>query len=292
MPDIEAFLSEAAQMVETQADELITRSGIRSSRLEEAMRWSFFGGGKRFRPALVLASGRTFGAPDTALLRTAASVELLHTYSLIHDDLPSMDDDDLRRGRLTCHKKFDEATAILAGDAMQALAFRAIADDRALDTGVRVRLLSELGDAAMKMVAGQQMDLDAEGATTLIDDIRLIHRGKTGALIRFSAIAGGIIAGVGASQADALDEFGQNIGLLFQITDDILDVTQTSETLGKTAGKDAASYKATYPGLMGIDAAREHAAEIAEHASGSLSDVISNSGLLSEMCSYVLTRSN
>ena len=193
MPEIAAFLIDVKAAVERRLDEIVPGAEVPPSRLHEAVRWSLFAGGKRVRPALVMASGRTFGAADEDLLTTAAAIELIHTYSLVHDDLPSMYDDDLRRGRATCHKKFDEATAILAGDVMQTMAFGAIAGDESLTPDLRARLIAMIAAAAGTpngMVSGQQLDLDAEGAKIGVGDLENIHHQKTGAIITASARAG------------------------------------------------------------------------------------------------------
>jgi len=198
MPEIAAFLSGVKAAVDACLDGIVPPPAVRPTRLHEAIRWSLFAGGKRIRPALVIATGRAFGADDKKLITTAAAIELIHAYSLVHDDLPSMDDDDLRRGRPTCHKKFDEATAILAGDVMQTLAFGAIASDSSLPAELRAELISMISAAAgtpSGMVSGQQLDLDAEGAEISVADLENIHHQKTGALITASAKAGALIGG-------------------------------------------------------------------------------------------------
>ncbi|HYJ90157.1 MAG TPA: farnesyl diphosphate synthase [Pyrinomonadaceae bacterium] len=292
MPDLDNFFGKVRSLVDAKLDELVPSGETAPARLYEAIRWSLFGGGKRFRPALVFATGRVFGADDEALLRTAAAVEMIHTYSLIHDDLPAMDDDDLRRGRATAHKKFDEATAILAGDALQAMAFEAMARDEGLSESLRLRLVAELSVAAGRMVAGQQLDLEAEGKPVDVNAIERIHRGKTGALIRFSVRAGGLIAGANIEEMRALTAFGEKLGLLFQITDDILDVTSTSEELGKTAGKDLVSNKATYPEVLGLEGSRALAKRIATEAMDVLKSLARDSVLLQDICLYVCDRSS
>jgi geranylgeranyl pyrophosphate synthase len=292
MPDLESFFAWSAETVDNTLKNLIEAAEIEPARLKDAICWSLFGGGKRFRPALVFAAGKAFGAPDESLLRTAAAVEMIHTYSLIHDDLPAMDDDDLRRGRATCHKKFGEATAILAGDALQALAFRAISDDAGLLADVRVQLMRELSTAATLMVSGQQMDLDAEGKPLAGEEIGRIHLAKTGALLRFSARAGAIIAGASEKDLKTISEYGSTIGLLFQVTDDLLDVTQTSETLGKTAGKDIAAEKATYPNILGLAASKEFAARLQVDAGRFAAETDGRGELLSEISLYILTRTH
>ena len=262
-------------------------------RLHEAIRWSLFAGGKRFRPALLFAVGFAYGAAAEKLVRTAAAIELIHTFSLIHDDLPAMDDDDLRRGRLTCHKKYGEATAILAGDALQTLAFKAIADDGGLSFELRTRLISMIADASgspVGMVAGQQMDLDAEGRDVDFDHLQRIHSWKTGALIAASAASGAMIGGASSEDVSTLSRFAAKLGLLFQITDDIIDITQTSETLGKTAGKDVSAQKATYPGYFGIERTRELAAETAVEARRELDLLDVDTALLREIVDHTLNR--
>jgi len=286
------FFSEVRRLVDHELGLITPPREKQSIRLYDAIRWSLFGEGKRFRPALVFAAGRTFAGNDALLTRTAAAVEMIHTYSLIHDDLPAMDDDDLRRGRATAHKKFDEATAILAGDALQAMAFETIAGDHLLSESLRLQLISELAVAAGQMVAGQQLDLAAEGKKVDLEQIERIHRGKTGALIRFSVRAGGLIAGASRDEMCVLTDFGEKIGLLFQITDDILDVTSTSEELGKTAGKDAASRKATYPEVLGIDGARELAKTVKDNAIRSLDRLQRDGALLRSIADFVSCRNS
>ena len=290
MNELENFFAECAKAVDLTLDTLLPTAEIAPQRLHEAMRWSVFAGGKRFRPALVLAVGKMFGADSEKLRRTAAAIELIHTYSLIHDDLPAMDDDDLRRGRLTCHKKYDEATAILAGDVLQTLAFLAIAEDANLSDKTRVKLIAELARSAAKMVDGQQMDLEAEGVATNVTELESIHRNKTGAMISVSARSGAIIADANESELDAVTNYAENLGLLFQITDDILDATQTSETLGKTAGKDAAAEKATYVSLYGLDEANNLAIKIADKAMFNLNKINRDTELLRALAGFILNR--
>ncbi|MDQ1558366.1 MAG: geranylgeranyl diphosphate synthase, type [Pyrinomonadaceae bacterium] len=259
-----------------------------------AMRWSLFAGGKRLRPALVLATGEAFGAPAELLVNTACAFELIHTYSLVHDDLPSMDDDDLRRGRPTCHVRFGEATAILAGDAMQALAFQCIAEDDALDADVRVRLVAELARAAGTpggMVAGQAHDLSAESREDVTAaELDLIHRHKTGALIVAAARAGALVAGASESELSPVGDYAAALGLLFQITDDLLDVTATAEALGKTPGKDARAQKATYPALHGLEATRLRARAVYEQALDALDASGQSAPLLGSIARLILER--
>ncbi|MBA2620950.1 MAG: polyprenyl synthetase family protein, partial [Acidobacteria bacterium] len=255
---------------------------------------SLFAGGKRFRPALLLAAGETFGARREKLLSAAAAIEMIHAYSLIHDDLPAMDDDELRRGRATCHRKFGEATAILAGDALQTLAFQTIAEDENLTADVRVKLISELARAAgtpAGMVAGQQLDLDGEGRKISLENLEFIHRNKTGALILFAARAGAIAAEADKLQLEAVSGYAANLGLLFQITDDLLDVTQTTETLGKTAGKDSAAEKATYPAFYGVADTRKLAEKTCVDALDALEKVDGgDTRLLKDLADFILRR--
>ena len=258
--DAREFLASCRAPVDTELDRLIPRETDEPTRVHTAIRWSVFAGGKRFRPALLLAVGQTFGASQERLIRTACALEMIHTYSLIHDDLPSMDDDELRRGRATCHVKFDEATAILAGDALQALAFQTIAEDETLDAPLRVKLISEITRAAgtpFGIVAGQALDLAAESRAVTGDELERIHQHKTGALIRAAARCGAMIACAHENELAAITEYATNLGLLFQITDDLLDVTATAEDLGKTPGKDARASKATFAALYGLQASRE-----------------------------------
>lgn len=249
-------------LVELELNNLLPASATAPEKIHHAIRWSVFAGGKRFRPALLLATGQAFGADVKVLIKTACAFEMIHTYSLIHDDLPSMDDDDLRRGRPTCHVRFGEATAILAGDALHTLAFRTIAADELLDLSTRVALISELARASGTpegMVAGQALDMEAEARQVNASELEEIHRHKTGALIVAATRCGAIIGRASEAELDAVSSYGSHLGLLFQITDDLLDVTASAEDLGKTPGKDAESRKATYPALYGIEESREAA---------------------------------
>jgi len=290
MNDLETFFAESAAAVDQTITELVNECRIESRRLDDAIRWSLFGGGKRFRPTLVFAVGQMLGVLKSKLQNTAAAIEMIHTYSLIHDDLPAMDNDDLRRGRETCHKKFGEATAILAGDALQVFSFAAIAEDGLLPVDLRIELTSRLAKAATKMVVGQQFDLDAEGKSVSAAKLERIHANKTGALVRFSVEAGALIGNAGDSDFAAISEFGTNLGLLFQITDDLLDVIQTTESLGKTAGKDVSASKATYPSIHGI----EQTAVFAEHVHGRAVDCLNRidkpTEMLRKTADFILSR--
>jgi geranylgeranyl pyrophosphate synthase len=287
------FAAVARACVDDELDRLLPPEGSAPVNVHRAMRWSVFAGGKRFRPLLMLATGETFGASPELLVTTACALELIHTYSLIHDDLPSMDDDDLRRGQPTCHIQFGEATAILAGDALQTLAFQIIAEDARLSFEVRVALARELASASgtpAGMVAGQAQDLDAESREVTGAELEQIHRLKTGALICAAARCGALVAGASSAELDVVAEYARQLGLLFQITDDLLDVTATAETLGKTPGKDARSQKATYPGLYGIEAAHERARQVYAAACAALDRIERPSARLRSIATFILQR--
>jgi geranylgeranyl pyrophosphate synthase len=273
---------------------LLPPSGASPEKVHQAIRWSVFAGGKRFRPALLLATGQAFGAEVDQLIRTACAFEMIHTYSLIHDDLPAMDDDDLRRGRPTCHVRFDEATAILAGDALQTLAFQTIAGDDHLDAEIRIALVSELARAAATpdgMVAGQALDMEAEARQVNGAQLEEIHRLKTGALIAGAARCGAIIGGATEAELASIDKYGAQLGLLFQITDDLLDITATAADLGKTPGKDVQSSKATYPALYGIEEAREKALKAHAAACAALEQIDRPTEALHRIVDFILHRS-
>jgi geranylgeranyl pyrophosphate synthase len=261
-----------------------------------AMRYSVLGGGKRVRPLLVYASGELVGADLDSLDAVAASVELIHAYSLVHDDLPAMDDDDLRRGRPTTHKQFDEATAILAGDALQALAFEVLALDRALAARpqAQVRVLAWLARAAgpAGMVGGQALDIAAEGKRLDERGLERIHRGKTGALIRASIMMPSELASFSAEQRASLDVFASDIGLVFQIRDDLLEVEQDTATLGKNAGSDVSNDKSTYPSTLGVEGARRRATETHERAVAALRTLGPKSDALRWLSEFILNRSH
>jgi geranylgeranyl pyrophosphate synthase len=289
-----AYFALSRALIESKLDELIPRETDEPFAVHDAIRWSLFAPAKRFRPTLLLAVGQTFGARTERLLRAACAFEMIHTYSLVHDDLPAMDDDDLRRGRPTCHVKFGEAAAILAGDALQALAFQTIAEDETLDPALRVTLISELARAAGTpegMVAGQAHDLAAESREDVGEtELELIHRRKTGALIQASARAGALVAGATVRELEAVTRYALDLGLLFQITDDLLDVTATAEDLGKTPGKDARARKATYPSLYGLEAARERARLVYRDACAALDRLEADTALLRGIAELILER--
>jgi geranylgeranyl pyrophosphate synthase len=291
--ELDSLLASSRALVELELNKLLPLSGTAPEKIHQAIRWSVFAGGKRFRPALVLAVGQAFSAPVETLIRTACAFEMVHTYSLIHDDLPAMDDDDLRRGRPTCHVRFDEATAILAGDALQTLAFQTIAEDIGLAAETRIALIAELAHAAATpdgMVAGQALDMEAETRQVSRAQLEEIHRLKTGALIRAAARCGAIIGRADASELAAITSYGSHLGLLFQITDDFLDVTATAEDLGKTPGKDARSNKATYPALHGMEETRTAAIEAHRNACEALDQIHRPTDMLRNIAKFILHR--
>jgi farnesyl diphosphate synthase len=265
-------------------------------RLLAAMRYSVLGGGKRVRPLLVYASGELVGADEEALDALAAAVELIHAYSLVHDDLPAMDDDDLRRGRPTTHRQYDEATAILAGDGLQALAFELLAADPRLaaQPQAQVKILSWLARAAgpAGMVGGQALDMAAEGKRLDERGLERIHRGKTGALIRASIMMPSELGTLSAAQRASLDVFASDIGLVFQIRDDLLEVEQDTATLGKNAGSDSSNDKSTYPSTLGVDGARRRAAETHERAVAALRSLGPRADGLHWLSEFILNRSH
>jgi farnesyl diphosphate synthase len=267
-----------------------------TARLREAMRYSVLGGGKRLRPILVYATGEALGAPLEHLDVPAAAVELVHVYSLVHDDLPAMDDDDLRRGRPTCHRAFDEATAILVGDALQALAFDVLAHDDGgvVNAAARLEMIRILAYASgtSGMAGGQAIDLASVGCNLTPEGVENMHRRKTGALIQCSVLLGATAAGVQAGpNLEMLRRFGADIGLAFQIQDDILDVEGETAVIGKLAGADVARNKPTYPSTIGLPAARARARELCEGAIAALAPLGAAAAPLAELARFVVSRS-
>ncbi len=288
-----AFLTETQKLVDTTLDKILPTESEPPANVHAAIRWSVFAGGKRFRPLLLRAAGETFGATPELLLPTACALEMMHTYSLIHDDLPCMDDDDLRRGRATCHIRFGEATAILAGDALQALAFETVSGDQALSAEKRARLVNEIALASgtpRGMVAGQAYDLEAEAREVAEAELEQIHRLKTGALIIAAARCGAIIADASETELEVVTDYAAQLGLLFQITDDLLDVTATAEALGKTPGKDVRAQKATYPNLHGAADAFELANQVHSEARATLDRLPQPAVMLHAIADYILNR--
>ena len=262
---------------------------------EPAVRYALETSGKRIRPCLLYAAARAAGAgaePDRALDYPACALELIHTYSLIHDDLPAMDDDGLRRGRPTLHKAFDEATAILVGDGLQARAFELIADAPGLSAAQKVEMTKVLAQAAgiRGMVGGQFLDIAGTGRVLDLDALQDMHALKTGALIRAALALGGIAAGASEQQLAALDEYGTHIGLAFQVVDDILDVEGSTQTLGKTQGKDGEANKPTYVKLMGLDGAKTEARRLLDEALKALEEFGENADLLRDLARYIVER--
>jgi farnesyl diphosphate synthase len=288
-------LAFAAQSVERTMDRLLPSGDEGEARLFEAMRYSSLGGGKRLRAFFVLAGATLFKVAAAPALRTASAIEFVHAYSLIHDDLPSMDDDDLRRGKPSCHRQFDEATAILAGDALQALAFEVLAHDETHgDPAVRAALVAELARAsgAHGMVGGQMLDLLAEqqAGERSIGAITRLQRLKTGALISFSCAAGAILGKASEQPRAALQAYAHDLGLAFQISDDLLDVEGNAADLGKTPGKDAQAGKATFVSILGLERARAQAGLLARQAAAHLESFGEAADLLRQAADFVVAR--
>jgi len=291
-PEPEALFADWKKQFERVLDACLLTTGDAPERLQQAMRYSALSGGKRIRPMLVYAAGLATGVDTGSLHHVACAVELIHAYSLIHDDLPAMDDDDLRRGKPTCHLAYDEATAILAGDALQALAFHVLATKRTNSPDAALQLIGELSAAcgSQGMAGGQMLDLEATGQATQIEALERIHRLKTGALIRFSVIAPALIGGSDADDFDALDRYGNCVGLGFQIRDDILDVTGDSASLGKHTHADAERNKPTFPSLLGLAAAETRAMTLKEEALSCLQQISGDTHALAWLAEEMIIR--
>ena len=290
---LKAAMDWASVEIDQAFDRLLTVPGDARSRLYEAMRHAAIGGGKRLRPLLVRAAADLFHVDRMPALRVGVAIECIHVYSLVHDDLPCMDDDDLRRGKPTVHKAYDEATAVLAGDSLHALAFEVLADPETHpDPFIRVELLAELAKAAgpAGMAGGQMMDLAAETAAFDLGLVTRLQQLKTGALISFCLESGAILGHVPPEGRRALRAYARDIGLAFQIADDLLDVEGTEELAGKAVGKDAAAGKATFVSLLGIDRARQQAAVLIDQAIGHLAGYGSEANLLRSIAHYVVER--
>ena len=299
---VKTLLQSGARLTDATLEHLLPRPDTLPHSIHRAMRHSVFAGGKRLRPILCMEAARMVAAtlphvyvagdlPEGAL-DLGAAIEMIHTYSLIHDDLPALDNDDLRRGKPTSHKKFGEAAAILAGDALLTLAFETIAA-APVDANRRVAMLAEISSAAGTingMVGGQVADLEAEGKRINPEMLEYIHRSKTAALIRASISSGAMCAGASPEDVARLRSFGETLGLLFQVTDDILDVEETSAALGKTAGKDAAQQKATYPAVHGLERSHEIANELAAKAVAELAPYSNRALRLREIAEYLVQR--
>ena len=293
MKELDKALAENAKAVSRVLDDLLPKGKGPESRVIEAMRYATLGGGKRIRPFLVTASAALFNVSRTSALRVAAAVEMVHCYSLVHDDLPAMDDDEIRRGKPTCHVKFDEATAILAGDALMTMAFEVLADDRThTDPAVRAGLVLALAKAAgaAGMVGGQMLDLYAEDHPLNVPEITRLQRMKTGALIAVSCEAGAILGKASDHARLALHAYAHDVGLAFQIADDLLDVEGDEKEVGKKTGKDAAAGKATFVSLLGVARAREQAQLLATQAAEHLEIFAERGKLLKELAQYVVNR--
>ena len=292
--DLEAYLKERRALVDAALERFLPGEDTPPPTVHRAMRYSVLAGGKRLRPILVIAGAEAVGATAAAVMPTACALELIHTYSLIHDDLPAMDDDDYRRGRLTNHKVFGDAMAILAGDALLTFAFQLVADNASLVPDARVicDVVAEIAAAAgtAGMVGGQVVDIESEGKTTTAETLELIHTRKTAALIRASLSVGARLGGGDAAALDAIGDAGQSLGLAFQIVDDILDVEGSLETLGKTAGSDERKQKVTYPALHGIKASRREARRLIERTKSRLGVFGARSAPLCALADFVVER--
>lgn len=290
---LETTLESGRQTIDATLDRLLPPSAQKPESIHRAMRHSVFAGGKRLRPILCMEAGRAIsGKLPADIEELGCALEMLHTYSLIHDDLPALDNDDLRRGRPTCHVVFGEATAILAGDALQTCAYQVLSKLRC-PAEARVAIVEEISTATGTvngMIGGQVLDLEAERQPADAATLEYIHRSKTGALITASLVSGGIYAGAKSGAVNRLREFGQAIGLAFQIVDDVLDVTQSSEQLGKTAGKDTATEKATYPAVFGIDASLSKADALVRSACAALDGFGERGQTLKELAQFLVQR--
>ncbi|WP_339850520.1 polyprenyl synthetase family protein [uncultured Nisaea sp.] len=295
MTQLEDAIATTAREVERVMEFLLPKADDAEARVFQAMRYSCLGGGKRLRPFIVTQSAKMFAVDERCALRVGAAVEFLHCYSLIHDDLPAMDDSDLRRGRPSCHKKFDEATAILAGDGLQALAFEVLAaEETSSDAFVRAKLVSELAKAAggEGMVGGQMIDLLAEEQEFDIGAITRMQRMKTGEIFAFAATSGAIMGHATDRHIHALHSFAQELGLAFQIADDLLDAVGDSNTTGKPVGQDGAAGKATFVSVLGIERARSQARLLAEQAARALDLFGERADLLKQVAAYVVDRTH
>jgi geranylgeranyl diphosphate synthase, type II len=290
--DLNGYLAPRTAAVDRALHELLPPASAKPSTIHKAMRYSLFAGGKRLRPALCLAAAEVCGGDIHQAMPLACAVECIHTYSLIHDDLPAMDNDDLRRGKPTNHKVFGEGIAILAGDALLTEAFAIAAHGRGWPRYPHRVIISELAEAAgsRQLIAGQVADLEGEGRKLSATQLKYIHERKTSALLCCSVRLGGMSANASAAQLRALTDFGYNVGLAFQIIDDILDVTQTSEQLGKTAGKDTAAEKATYPSIVGMEKSRAIAAQLTARAFRALDFFKGKARALEALAEYLLQR--
>ncbi|MGB0459349.1 MAG: polyprenyl synthetase family protein [Porticoccaceae bacterium] len=292
--ELDQLLHSYTQQVDAQLELIIPQAAGPASKLYKAMRYSVFNGGKRVRPALCFAAADAIGASNSNTAKVAAAVEMIHAYSLIHDDLPAMDDDDLRRGVPTCHIKFDEATAILAGDGLQSLAFKQLTELADLPASINLKLIAILSDLAgcNGMVSGQAVDLASTGKQLSADELDYMHNHKTGALIEASVVMGALATDQATDdQIEALKQYARAIGLAFQIQDDILDVESSTEELGKSQGSDSANDKATYTSILGIEKARSEAERLYQTSIDALSIFSNNADPLRALAKFIVHRS-
>jgi geranylgeranyl diphosphate synthase type II len=289
---LDQYLAERSALVDKALGRFLPKATVKPATLHKAMRYSLFAGGKRLRPILALAAAEACGGSIEAALPHACAVECVHTYSLIHDDLPCMDDDDLRRGRPTNHKVFGEGVAVLAGDALLTVAFEILSHATPTRRYDMTALIRELAVAAgsLWLIAGQVLDLEGEGKPTSPRDLKFIHQSKTAALLTASIRLGAMSANATETKLNALTDFGQSLGLAFQVIDDILDVTQTSEKLGKSAGKDVAAQKATYPAVFGLEKSRAEAQRLTQAARAAVKPFGKDSAPLLALADYLLSR--
>jgi geranylgeranyl diphosphate synthase, type II len=291
--NLKAYLRSRQKEIDRVLDRYLPKASTKPTTLHKAMRYSLFAGGKRLRPILCLAAAEACGGKIKNALPLACALECIHTYSLVHDDLPSMDNDDFRRGRPTCHKVFGDGIAILAGDALLTIAFEIVSSARPAPRYNMSILLREVAVAAgsQKLIAGQVADLEAEGRIVKRDELRFIHENKTAAILKTSVRLGAMSANADAKKLRAITQFGHGLGLAFQVIDDILDVTQTSEILGKSAGKDVTAKKATYPAVIGLEKSRAEARRLTRQADDALSVFAgSKAQALHALANYLLER--
>ncbi|MEO5802297.1 MAG: polyprenyl synthetase family protein [Verrucomicrobiota bacterium] len=290
--DLKKYLEQRTASVNQALNKFLPPANAKPSTIHQAMRYSIFAGGKRMRPALCLAAAASCGGSEKDAMPLACAVECIHTYSLIHDDLPAMDNDDFRRGKPTNHKVFGEGIAVLAGDALLTQAFAIAAKSRGWPRYAHRDLILEIAEASgsLQLIAGQVADLEGEGKKISATQLKYIHERKTSALLCCSVRLGGMSANCTGAQLKALTVFGYNVGLAFQIIDDILDITQTSEQLGKTAGKDTAAQKATYPSIVGLEKSRALAKQLTKRAFAALKDFKEKAVALEVLAEYLLRR--
>ena len=290
--DLQHFLTLSTEAVNGALDAFLPAVTTKPTTIHKAMRYSLFAGGKRMRPALCLAAAEACGGKQSDALPLASAVECIHTYSLIHDDLPAMDNDDYRRGKLTNHKVFGEGIAVLAGDALLTQAFEIAAQSKGWPRYPHKQIILELASASgsLQLIAGQVADLEAEGKKISAQQLRYIHERKTSALLCCAVRLGGMSANCNSAQLQALTDFGYHVGLAFQVIDDILDVTQTSEALGKTAGKDTQAQKATYPSIVGLEKSRKIAAALTAKAFAALKPFRGRATALEGLAEFLLKR--